>query len=124
MELGHQIPRKERALAHGIDVQVNEALDFLLDGRGGAEQIGDRRNDAKRGLGEHSCREAVLGAEVVVEQRLIHAGLGGDFLHTGARCPTADEDPACGIEDAQFGIAISGGPRTCRPPCLLMIHID
>ena len=62
----------------------------------------------ERGLGQ-----ALLAPEVVMQQRLVDAGFGGDLLHAGARRPPAKEDVVRRVENARLGrpIPLGGPPR-------------
>ena len=87
---------------------------FDSSGEIGAEDLDDRRQQARGGPPEHRLGEAILAAEVVVQERLVDARLGGDFLHPGARGAAAEEDGVRGLEDAGLGERVGGRGRRLR----------
>src|SRR6185312_4414715 len=100
------ITRNERTLPHGVDVKMNELLDLLLDAALGAEHGDDRRHHPPRNVAENSLGQAVLGPEVIVQQRLVDAGLLGDLLHSRAGGPVPHEDRSCRPKDPVLGLAV------------------
>ena len=64
------------------------------------------RHEPLRGALERRLRQLFLVAEVVVQQRLVDAGLGGDLLHARAGGAAADEHRVGGVEDALLGVAV------------------
>ena len=64
------------------------------------------RHELRRGALEDRFRQPVLAAEVVVQQRLVDARLGGDVLHARAGGAAADEHGVRRVEDPLFGVAV------------------
>src|ERR1051325_7956271 len=102
-------------------MQRRDAVDFLAKRHVAAEDLHDRGEHARRELLEDRGAEALLGAEVVVQQRLIDARLLRNLLHARSEGAAADEDGTRGVEDAGFGESIVLARRTwgsfrSRPP--------
>ena len=55
---------------------------------------------------EDGVGESALASEVVVEQRLVHAGFVGDVLHASARGASPDEHDVGGVENALLGVGV------------------
>ena len=73
---------------------------------------------------EDGVGEAALASEVVVEQRLVHAGFVGDVLHARARGASADEHGVCRVENALLGVRVGLLPSRfffCRPVGLTIL---
>ena len=103
VQLREQVGRDEGALADDVDVRVDDALDLAGQREVGLEDPDDAGDESAGGAREHRGREAVLGAEVVVQKRLVDACFLGDVLHASARGALADEDAVGGFEDPGFG---------------------
>ena len=74
-----------------------------------AENAEDARQEGAGVLHEDRVGEGGLGAEVVVEQRLVDARLVGDLLGAGGGGALVQEDAVGGVEDALSGFGVVGG---------------
>ena len=102
------VPRDVRLPARGVDIEMNKLLHLPPERLVGPEDGGDRRRQPPRRLREHRLGQPVLGAEVVVQQRLVHPCLVGDLLHPRPSRSMADEGIPRRSEDALFGLPIGG----------------
>ena len=86
-----------------VELDLDDAPDLHLELGIRSEHLQDRWQQIAGGALERGVREAVLAAEVVVQQRLIDAGLGGDLLHPRAGGAAADEHRVRRVENPLFG---------------------
>ena len=105
-----------------IELDLHDLRDLVLERRVGRHDLERPRKELTRRSPENRFRKALLGAEVVVQQRLVDAGLFGDVLHARARRAMPDEHGVRGVEDPALGVAVvlcSPGlvPRGERAPC-------
>ena len=89
-----------------LQFQVDDAPDFVLEIAAGGDHPNHRRHEPLRRALERRLGELLLVAEVVVQQRLVDAGLGGNLLHAGAGRAAPDEHRVRRIEDALLGVAV------------------
>ena len=82
-----------------VHLDVHDPGDFLLERRVGRHDLDDSRKELTRRSPEDRFGETVLGAEVVVKQRLVDPRLSGDVLHAGAGRSVPDEHGVRGVEN-------------------------
>src|SRR5690606_649356 len=86
--------------------EMNEILHLFLQRPVGAEYRGHRRAEPPRGLAEDGGSKPVLGAEVVVQECLVHAGRFRYLLHPGTCSAAPHEHPAGGFQDPPLRVAV------------------
>ena len=74
-----------------------------------------RGRSCGRGAPEHRFRQALLAAEVVVQQRLVDARFGRDVLHARPGRAVPQEHGVRGVEDLLLGAAARFGRRAPAP---------
>ena len=76
-----QDPERVGVVVHVVEVGEEAVLDLLTWSAGGRRRLGDRLLQLVADVGEQLDEELALGAEVLVQHRLGHAGGLGDVVH-------------------------------------------
>ena len=97
-----------------IELDLDDAFYLCLQLIVGRERGDDWRHELRRGATENGGGETFLGAEVVVEERLVDARFIGDFLRAGASATAAEENAMRRIEDALLGAVRRGAWSAAR----------
>ena len=91
-----------RSLGEELQLDLHDLLDLVLERRVRAEDADDRRQQLSRRPPEDRLGQALLGAEVVVQQRRVHAGFLRDLLRPRAGGAGAHEHRVGGVQDPLF----------------------
>jgi hypothetical protein len=102
-ELAQQVARQVRTPREVLELVGDDVGHLLGDREIGAQSLQHARKELAGGTPEHHLGEPVLGAEVVVQHRVVHVGLARDLLHAGAGGPVSQEDGVGRVEDALLG---------------------
>jgi hypothetical protein len=109
VQLREQVCGQVPVLEQHVHLRRDDAPHLLLDRQLRREHGEHRREELAGGAAEHRFGEPLLGAEVVVHQRVVDPRLAGDLRHAGARRSAPREDDVCGVED-RVSLPASSGP--------------
>ena len=85
VKLADDVTGQIRHAQQVVELELDHARDLVLDRQLGRHHLDHPRQELGRGAPEHRFRQALLAAEVVVQQRLVDARFGRDVLHARAR---------------------------------------
>ena len=120
VQLADDVAGQVRHAQQVIELDLHDARDLVLDRQLGRHGLDHPRQELRRGAPEHGFRQALLAAEVVVQQRLVDAGLGRDVLHARARGAAPHEHGVRGVEDLLFGASRRAAGR--RLPAVFRVN--
>jgi len=103
VELTDEELREQGLLKHTVQVGGHETLDAFEQVAALFQHPPDAGELPLRAAFEHPFEQALLVAEVIVEQRLVDPRLIGHLLHARTGHALADEDAAGGGKDALLG---------------------
>ena len=106
IELGEEVAREIAVLEQHVDLRGGDSPHLLLDRRVGREDADHDREELPDGATKDRFGEALLVAEVVVEEGVIDAGLARDLGHARSRRAAAKEHGVRRVENAGLGIRI------------------
>src|SRR5690554_3165986 len=105
-QLSEEKADQVRAGVDEVDVAIDAEPEHLLERCTLAHGVAERSDRPMENVAKNLPVEPVLAAEVVVQHRLVDAGLVRDGLHPCAVLPLTAEDLQCGAEDPVFRLGV------------------
>ena len=109
-ELAEDVAGQIRGLREVVDLHLHDLTNLVFELRIGREDANHGRQELTRRTLEDRLGQPLLAAEVVVQQRGIHAGFLRNLLRAGPGRASPHEHGMGGVEDPLLGLLGAGRP--------------